>query len=69
MKINHKIYLLTKQIDFYQNKSTDWFIRSYKFQRDSYEWQICRLKSKIYYQKVEEYIAELNDTVERNFYV
>jgi len=30
------------------DQGIDWFIKSFKYQPESEEWQICRLKEKIY---------------------
>ena len=42
------------------NKAIDWFIKSFKFKPQSPEWQICRLKRKIYMKKAIEYLKEAN---------
>jgi len=42
-------------------KAINWFLKSYKFECDSYEWQICRLKHDIYIRESSKILGKAVD--------
>lgn len=52
--------LVHKQFQFYLDKAIDWFLKSFKFRYGSEEWQICRLKRKMFMRKAIGYLKEAN---------
>jgi transcription initiation factor IIE alpha subunit len=60
MLVNPLFYINFARYKKYTEKSTDWFIRSWKFKYNSLEWQICRLKSELYERKADKCLKTAN---------
>ncbi len=58
--IRSEFYINVAKFDDYSNKSIDWFIKSLKYEYGSLEWQICRLKEKLYFKEAMKHLKEAN---------
>lgn len=56
---------MKSELNIYHNKyqelstkALDWFIKSLDYMPETEEWQICRLKEKIYEREAQEYLKK-----------
>ena len=51
MMSSHELITIINEFEKYHNKAIDWYFNSLKFDYESDEWMICRLKHRIYSRK------------------
>lgn len=51
-------YISHNKFQDLSNKALDWYLKSGKFQYNSNEWKICRLKQDIYNQEAMKYLKK-----------
>jgi hypothetical protein len=57
-KTSNEFYIYQEKSSDYAAKSSNWEIKSWKYPYNSDEWQLCRLKAKIYNKKEMEYLEK-----------
>jgi hypothetical protein len=59
-KIPNDFYIEHDKFQELSDKSTNWFIKSFDCKFDGYEFQICRLKSKMYFRDALVHLKKAN---------
>lgn len=63
--IKADFYIYQEKFQRESNKSIDWFIRSWRFKRDSFDWQIARLFYQKYWVKAIDYLEIANKALKQ----
>lgn len=66
--IGSNFYIYHAKFQDLSDKAVDWFVKGWKFKPNSYERQICDLKSKIYKREAMKYLNKANKELIRRLY-